>query len=107
MAESKDDIKIARDPTVPLNFQTKTAGVNPNEVTLSGGINLQAIFIKKDGLKYALINNLLIKEGEKVGNSEIVTINEDSIIISESDQYKTMYLFDTTVKKPLDGEEND
>jgi hypothetical protein len=100
------DLKITRDPTVPLNFQNQTSP-NSSDVALSGGINLQAIFIKQGGIKYALINNLLVKEGEKIGNSELLTINEDSIVISENDQFKTMFLFDTNFKKASDGEPND
>ncbi len=80
-----------RDPFWPL--VNKGGGVvSYDKDLLSSEMILQGIMSGNDGTNVAIINGLILKEGETIGLYRIETIDQGSVVLTKGDETVTLTL---------------
>jgi hypothetical protein len=89
IAVVRADASISRDPTAPAIVSGVTVKSE------GGGVayQLQSIMIDGDR-RIALINDKFVSQGDLVNNAEVLAINKNSVVLVESGQKITLYLFE-------------
>jgi hypothetical protein len=82
-AGSWDDVTWGRDPFLLDESNVKEQGME--------GLSLNGIVSDKDN-PYAIINNEVIKPGDKVNGMTVIEINEKSVILEQNSQKHTLEL---------------
>lgn len=72
------------DPTRPPAEIAAPATVVPGEAAAATG-GLQSIILKKHGRPAALINGAVVELGSMVGESRLVRVDEDSVVLLAAD----------------------
>lgn len=75
---------VLRDPTQPLDF-VSVLSVNNKTV------DLQAVFIKPKS-RSAIVNGVIVKEGDRIENYVIVRINKNYIVLDGGDKKKKIHI---------------
>ena len=81
--ESWDKLRWGRDPFLPDTSNTKEQGME--DLALNG------IMPDKQN-PYAIINNEVVKLGDKVGGMTVIEINENNVVLDENGQRHTLEL---------------
>ena len=81
--ESWDELKWGRDPFLPDTSNTKEQGME--DLALNG------IMPDKQN-PYAIINNEIVKLGDKVGGMTVIEINENNVVLDENGERHTLEL---------------
>lgn len=79
------------DPTQPLGYQTPSNARN-------SGLTLNSILISANR-KVAVINDQLVKEGERINGATLVAIERDRITLNHNGKRRVIKLNPTTVKR--------
>ncbi len=87
------------DPTRPYNFRVEPEFVEIEVPEESTDWRLNGIRIDGDK-RSAILNGVMIREGEMIENARVLTINPSSVVIEQGDQHLVIKLLDTKVKKP-------
>ena len=91
------------DPTRPPAEIAAPAAVVPGEaVPATGG--LQSVILKKNGRPAALINGAVVELGSMAGESRLVKVDEDSVVLLAADgSRETLKLMPAVEKKSKVG----
>lgn len=81
-----------RDPTTPVTY---TEGSSKNEKV---GYDLQSIIIGRTR-PLALVNDKFVTIGDMIDNAKVIAINRNSVILEDSTQRITLYLFDRSIQE--------
>jgi MSHA biogenesis protein MshK len=82
------------DPTRPFDSATKSSTNQP----VTSKLVLQSI-IHGDGIHTAVINGMVIKPGEHIGQYRLVAINDTSVILGNADERVKLYVFKQKIIK--------
>jgi len=84
-----------RDPFIPLIGQDRpSASVAFSEIASRDDVRLEGIAMRESGMRTAIINGEIVKEGFKAGEVEVRKINKDSVVISISGKEYTVKLYE-------------
>jgi hypothetical protein len=92
------------DPTRPpqdMALPAATATTADGTVPASSG--LQSVILRKEGRPAALINGAVVELGSKVGESRLVKVDEDSVVLLGPEGRETLYLMPGIEKKAKVG----
>jgi hypothetical protein len=79
------DAKNARNPFIPL--LTSDGRLIKTESSVSTeGISLQGVVYDKGGASYALVNGGVVRVGDKVGDYQVLRVEEDRVIFIKDGQ---------------------
>ena len=81
--ESRDKLRWGRDPFLPDTSNMQEQGME--------GLALNGIMPDKQN-PYAIINNKVVKLGDKVGGMTVIEINESNVVLDENGQRHTLEL---------------
>lgn len=97
---------IAKDPTRPPKFKSQaeiggmadsgTANKSAEQSAGLAGARLSAI-VYSEGVKYAIINNQIVNEGEKWNNATLAQVLPDRVILKTESQQKELTLLNTKI----------
>lgn len=80
------------DPTAPAILSEASAQ------NAKIGYDLQSILIKHPR-PLALINNKFVTEGDIIDNAKVISIRRNAVILDDSTQKITLYLFDQSIQE--------
>lgn len=80
-AEVRYESRGRRDPFVPLIGMDRPAATRLEDVSSIADIKLEGIAVKAEGKKAAILNGEVLKEGDKVGEVELVKITNKYVTI--------------------------
>lgn len=83
-----------KDPFVPL---VSAEGVVNEKRFDASDIRVEGIVFDPNGGSMVLINNEFFKEGDHVNGANIITIFRDRVILSQSDEEKTLWIREEVV----------
>lgn len=84
----------AADPTQPPGWLSGNAPVKKQTIDRSQ-FNLQQV-LNRNGKRLAVINNQLVKTGDKVAGAKVVAIEADSVVLNISQKRLTLSLLNRT-----------
>lgn len=84
----------AQDPTRPPSWLTGSANVTSNE----GALTLQQVLISQNR-RFAVINEKLVSEGDRVAGARVTKIDRDKVIIIRAGQRTTLRLVPITKER--------
>jgi hypothetical protein len=84
----KYDSRGRRDPFMPLLGQQRQL-VTLDDVVSVDDVTLEGIAVERQGKKVAIINGVMLKEGDKAGSIEVKRISEEgATVIIDGREYK-------------------
>ena len=86
--------EVFRDPTRPATVRSTPYNVTQDkeaEIDTSGP-RLQAIMIS-DKHRSAIISGKSVGIGDKIGNAQVIRINESEVVLKDGDSFKTLKIF--------------
>lgn len=87
------------DPTAPSDYIKPTNIKADKKISSVADFVLSAILIS-DTEKLAVINNSVVKIGDKIGDGTIVSIEQYSVKISSNNDVFEIHLFGNDIKEP-------
>jgi len=87
------------DPTRPYGYGEKPEFVEVEIPEESTEWHLNGIRIVGENRR-AILNGMMVREGEMVENARVLTINQTSIVLEQGDKHLVIKMLDTKVKKP-------
>ncbi len=85
----KYDAGGRRDPMVPL---LGPGGMISGKRSGPGDLNIEGIIFDPKAGSMVLINQEFYKEGDRVGEANIISIMKDKIILQQDDEEKTLWI---------------
>jgi hypothetical protein len=90
-----DDFEQLRDPTAPLSMNTRQMPVNLFNLLTT--YEVSSILIRPN-MKVAVINSRQVREGETIGNAEVVSIDKNSVTLRVAGEEQVLELYGRSVK---------
>lgn len=84
----------AADPTQPPGWLSGATPIK-KQVAAPARFNLQQV-LNRNGHRLAVINNQLVKTGDRVAGAKVVAIRADSVVLNISQKRLTLSLLDRT-----------
>ena len=81
-----------RDPFVPLVGGSRPTVIKLEDVTSADDVKVEGIAIGAQGKKVAILNAEVLKEGDKVGEVELIKIEKKSVTILIGGKSYNLYL---------------
>ncbi|SET64291.1 hypothetical protein [Thalassotalea agarivorans] len=81
------------DPTRPLSYRAPVKSVSEPV------FYLQSIVLSKEHGHTAIINDTLVAEGQSISGYKVVSISNNSVLLSSGEKRKSLSLFSGSVKK--------
>ena len=81
-----------RDPFVPLVGGSRPTVVKLEDITSADDVKVEGIAIGAQGKKVAILNAEVLKEGDKVGEVELIKVEKKSVTISIGGKSYNLYL---------------
>ncbi len=72
------DFKGKRDPFMPLVTSERQV-VSVEDIVSINDVSLEGLAVGRQGKKVAIINGVMLKEGERIGNVELKAIGDKSV----------------------------
>ena len=88
----KYESKGKRDPFVPLVGVSRPAVVSLEDITSAEDVKVEGIATGAQGKKVAILNGEFLKEGDKVGEVELVKVEKKFVTISIGGKSYNLYL---------------
>ncbi len=95
--------EILRDPTAPL-FSTAGSAPQANLFSLVSSYKVTSILLRPN-MKIAVINSRQVREGDVIGNAEVVKIDKNSVTLQVAGEDQVLELYSGSVKTLTKGEE--
>ena len=87
---------IARDPSIPLNLGDSASHAKPAQ-DANKKYHVSYIYIAKD-TRFAIIDNQLYKEGERIGKYHIANIHAHEVVMRSADKTTILSLYPVNKK---------
>ena len=88
------------DPTRPYEFIDEPEFIEIDVEEDSVDWRLKGIRIVGDK-RTAILNGMIIREGETIENAKVLTINSTSVVLQSGSQHLVIKMLDASVKKPV------
>ncbi len=95
--------EILRDPTAPL-FSTAGSQPQANLFSLVSSYKVTSILLRPN-MKVAVINSRQVREGDVIGNAEVVKIDKNTVTLQVAGEDQILELYGRSVKTLTKGEE--
>ena len=89
-----------RDPFIPL---VTPEGVVDAKKFSAKDLRIEGIIYDPNGGSMVLINGEFYKQGENVNGANVITIFRDRVVLSQSDEEKTLWIREEIVDEATDG----
>lgn len=86
-----------KDPTEPADYYAEIS--TASALVEVKDLNLDAVLIS-EGESFAIINNTLVKVGDKIGNEEVKLINASEVVLRGKGGERILRLFGKPIKEP-------
>jgi hypothetical protein len=102
------------DPTVPLDYIAfDSAGTNSAESQFALGQGLRGLFTSyqldsvliRAGDRIAVINGERVREGDRIGNATVATIESGRVMLNVDGELEALELYDNSIKTLVRGDE--
>ncbi len=94
MAEKFIYEKKGRDPFWPLITASGKVMQEPDVVSLND-ISLEGILWDVEGNSMAMINGMILKKGDRIGNFEILKVGKDNVLLGTKTEQHLLKLEDS------------
>ena len=84
---------VSKDPTRPFGYHD-----SPSITIAENKLVLQSI-VQGHGTRTAIINGVLLKQGENFGQYKLAKIDDNSVLLSDDFEKITLYVFQRSVLK--------
>lgn len=95
--------EILRDPTAPL-FSNAASQPQTNLFSLVSSYKVTSILLRPN-MKVAVINSRQVREGDVIGNAEVVKIDKNTVTLQVAGENQVLELYGRSVKTLTKGEE--
>jgi len=102
-AETGVQDEILRDPTAPL-FSSAGSQPQANLFSLVSSYKVTSILLRPN-MKVAVINSRQVREGDVIGNAEVVKIDKNTVTLQVAGEEQILELYGRSVKTLAKGEE--
>ena len=102
-AETGVQDEILRDPTAPL-FSSAGSQPQANLFSLVSSYKVTSILLRPN-MKVAVINSRQVREGDVIGNAEVVKIDKNTVTLQVAGKNQVLELYGRSVKTLTKGEE--
>lgn len=97
------DLDELVDPTTPLLLNTTVQQSAQNLFSLLSTYRVTSILIRPN-MKVAVINSRQVREGDLIGNAEVVKIDKNSVTLAVAGEQQVLELYGRSIKKSTEGE---
>ena len=97
------DLDTLVDPTAPL-FLSNTSQPQGNLFNLMSTYRVNSILIRPN-TKVAVINSRQVREGETIGNAEVLQIDKNSVTLLVAGEEQVLELYGRSIKTLIEGED--
>lgn len=97
------DLDTLVDPTAPL-FLSTTSQPQGNLFNLMSTYRVNSILIRPN-TKVAVINSRQVREGETIGNAEVLQIDKNSVTLLVAGEEQVLELYGRSIKTLIEGED--
>lgn len=95
--------EVLRDPTAPL-FSTAGSQPQANLFSLVSSYKVTSILLRPN-MKVAVINSRQVREGDIIGNAQVVKIDKNTVTLQVAGEDQVLELYGRSVKTLTKGEE--
>lgn len=97
------DLKFLVDPTAPLDRGAAQPASQASLFNLLTTYRVNSILIRPN-MKVAVINSRQVREGDVIGNAEVVRIDKDTVTLNVAGEERVLELYGRSVKTLNTGE---
>lgn len=99
---ANNDLQQLVDPTAPFSMGSSQPAVNLFSLLSTYKIN--SILIRPN-MKVAIINSRQVREGDIIGNAEVVSIDKNSVTLMVAGEQQVLELYGRSIRSLNTGEE--
>lgn len=96
-ATGNNDLDTLVDPTAPLTMSASPGPTQASLFSLLSTYKVTSILIRPN-TKVAVINSRQVREGEMVGNAEVVRIEKNAVTLNVAGEERVLELYGRSIK---------